>query len=106
MTSGAQLSRRRGTRHDTHILRTVSFHDPIPLFGAPQSHRYARLTSILMSHFMMNLQEAKRVTSGSMGESRSVSLVRFERVVGSIGQPLGLSVVEQVNDSDDASDSG
>ena len=43
---------------------------------------------------MMNLQEARRVISGSTGASRSVSLVRFDRVVGSIGEILEPSSVE------------
>ncbi len=55
-----------------------------------------RLTAILTSRFMMNLQEASQAASGSTGVSgnRSVSLVRFDRVVGSIGESLGpLSIV-------------
>ena len=52
---------------------------------------------------MMNLQEARRNTAGSIGESRSVSLVRFERVVGSIGEPFGLSITEDGAD-DEASE--
>ena len=53
---------------------------------------------------MMNLQNARRVASGSIGSSRSISLVRFNRVVGSIGEPLELSIAEHIYDDDDNSD--
>ena len=49
---------------------------------------FVRLSSILISRFMMNLQEAKRAASGSIAASQSVSLVQFDRVVGSIGELL------------------
>ena len=49
---------------------------------------------------MMNLQEARRVISGSIGASRSVSLVRFDRVVGSIGEILEPIIVECTADEE------
>ncbi|KAM5536323.1 hypothetical protein V8D89_010015, partial [Ganoderma adspersum] len=55
------------------------------------------LTSILISRFMMNLQEARMGMSGSTsgGGGRTVSLVQFGRIVGSIGEPLEQSMAEQ-----------
>lgn len=43
---------------------------------------------------MMNLQDAKRLASGSAGASRSISLVQFDRVVGSIQEPFEPSTIE------------
>ena len=51
---------------------------------------------------MMNLQETKRRVSGSNGESRSVSLVRFERVIGSIGETLESRIMEGTDNDDEA----
>ena len=57
-----------------------------------------RLSSILISRFMMNLQETNRRTSGSTGASWSVSHVRFDRVVGSIGEILESGIMESTDD--------
>ena len=43
---------------------------------------------------MMNLQEARLTTLESTRATHSVSLVRFERVVGSIGELLECSMIE------------
>ena len=51
---------------------------------------------------MMNLQEAKRCTSGSTGPSWSVSRLRFERVIGSIGETLGSIIMEGTDNDDEA----
>lgn len=56
--------------------------------------------SMLISRFMINLQEARRITSGSTGIDRSVSSVRFSRVVGSIGELLDSNIVEDVEDDE------
>ena len=56
----------------------------------------ARLTAILTARFMMNLQDASRRLSGSAGGSNgagTLSSARFDRVVGSIGESLGPSVI-------------
>ena len=49
---------------------------------------------------MLNLQKAKQVTSGSTGTSRSVSMVQFDRVVGSIGESLVASTIENSEDDE------
>ena len=60
-----------------------------------------RLSSILISRFMMNLQEVKRFKTWPTSASRSVSLVRFDRVVGSIGETLESSIIEDTEDDGD-----
>ena len=50
---------------------------------------------------MMNLQEAMRRTSGSTGASLSVSHVRFERVIGSIGETLEPGIFEGTENDDE-----
>ena len=60
-----------------------------------------RLSSILISRFMMNLQEVKRFKTWPTSASRSISLVRFDRVVGSIGETLESSIVEDTEDDGD-----
>ena len=75
--------------------------------GADCQHRgsdklnVTRLSSILISRFMMNLQEVKRFKTWPTSASRSISLVRFDRVVGSIGETLELSLVEDRDDDGD-----
>lgn len=51
---------------------------------------------------MMDLQEARRRTSGSTGASLSVSQVRFERVLGSIGETLESRIMEGTDNDDEA----
>ena len=60
-----------------------------------------RLSSILVSRFMMNLQEVKRSNTWPTSASRSVSLVQFDRVIGSIGETLESSIVEDRDDDGD-----
>ena len=60
-----------------------------------------RLSFILISRFMMNLQEVKRFKTWPTSASRSISLVRFDRVVGSIGETLESSIVEDRDDDGD-----
>lgn len=49
---------------------------------------------------MLNLQEAKQVASESTEMSRSVSVVQFGRVVGSIGGSLVPSIIEHSEDNE------
>ena len=60
-----------------------------------------RLSSILISRFMMNLQEVKRFNAWPTSASRSISLVRFDRVIGSIGETLESGIVEDRDDDED-----
>ena len=71
-------------------------------WGNVYDEYFTRLSSILISRFMMNLQEAKRCTSGSTGPSWSVSRLRFERVIGSIGETLGSIIMEGTDNDDEA----
>ena len=49
----------------------------------------------------MNLQEVKRFKTWPTSASRSVSLVRFDRVIGSIGETLESGIVEDRDDDED-----
>ena len=56
--------------------------------------KFLRLSTILISRFMMNLQEARQVALESTGVNKSISLVQFDRAVGSIGVLLGSSILD------------
>ena len=60
-----------------------------------------RVSSILISRFMMNLQEVKRFNTWPTSTSRSISLVRFDRVIGSIGETFESSIVKGPDDGDE-----
>ena len=47
---------------------------------------------------MMNLQEVKRFNTWPTSASRSISLVRFDRVIGSIGETLESRIVGDRDD--------
>lgn len=54
-----------------------------------------RLTYILIEQFIVNLQHARQAALGSTAMSHSVSLVKFDRVIGSIGELLEQSMDAQ-----------
>ena len=93
---------------DGNLSLITSFSQPY-VFSSETACQYrssdklnvTRLSSILVSRFMMNLQEVKRFKTWSTSASRSISLVRFDRVVGSIGETLESSIVEDTEDGGD-----
>ena len=93
---------------DGNVSLITSFSSPY-VFSSDADCQYrgsdkldaTRLSSILISRFMMNLQEVKRFKTWPTSANRSISLVRFDRVIGSIGETLESSIAEDRDDDVD-----